>query len=139
MFFYSFGELLSVMGGTIFQLLVPFIALVIFIKKKDYFSISFSLFWLGTNMFNIARYLSDATNQFLPLLHLGTGEPIHDWNYLLSRFGQLENTLIISDFVYTLGYICIFVAIVTGIHVSFREYKSSKIKCIDGLHNNTHT
>jgi hypothetical protein len=117
-FFGYFGETIGVMGGTLFQILIPIFTVFVFIKQNDYFSISFSLFWIGTNMFNIARYVGDAQVQLLPLVHMGSGDPIHDWYYLLSHFGLLQQSAAIANAVYAAGYTLLLCAIGIGIYFS---------------------
>lgn len=111
-----FGITIGFAGGTIFQVMLPICSFFIFLKQKDYFAISFSSMWLGTNMFNIARYIADAESQILPLISMGTGEPIHDWNYLLGHFGLLQNTMEIANGVYALGYVLLGGAVFMGIY-----------------------
>ena len=88
--FGPFGMLLGIAGGTLLQLAAPIAAGVVFLRQRDWFAITVALAWLGTNGFEIATYAADARSQALPLLGLGAGEPIHDWNFLLGRLGLLH-------------------------------------------------
>ena len=98
--FIFFGQMMSMLGGTIFQLLIPVSISLYFLLRKDYFSFAFTLFWIGDNLFNISTYIKDARAMNLPLLVTGS---IHDWNWLLSEWGLLELDQTIGGFVYRLG------------------------------------
>ena len=97
--FSPFGVVTSFLGGTIFQLLVPLLCLIHFIWKKSNYGISFCLFWIGDNIINVGRYIVDARSMQLPLF----GGGIHDWNWLLGRWGLLHLDIQIGNFVHQLG------------------------------------
>jgi len=88
--FSVFGELLEVGGGSIMQLAIPVIVMLLFLRQREYFGISVALSWLAMSLSNLATYIGDARSQDLPLVSLGSGDPIHDWHYLLARSGLLE-------------------------------------------------
>ncbi len=56
------------------------------------FAVAISIGWLGTNLFEVATYASDAVTMSLPLVTPGGGHPIHDWNYVLGDLGWLRHT-----------------------------------------------
>ncbi len=89
--FSPFGQFLAIAGGTLLQCAAPIIAGVLFWRQRDYFAIAFALCWLGTNFFAIAPYAADAIVQELPLVSVGSGEPIHDWGYMLGRLGWMHH------------------------------------------------
>ncbi len=125
--FAPFGELLHVLGGTIAQVLAPIIsALVLIINQEDLFGAAFCLAWLSTNLFNVATYIADARTTSLPLVGLGSGPIIHDWNYLLSKFGLLSYNHLIAGIVRFFGYLSLlgFIAIASWILLS--AFMSSK-------------
>ncbi|MEO7455418.1 MAG: hypothetical protein ABIY52_04100 [Gemmatimonadaceae bacterium] len=85
--FSPFGEFIQFAGGTIFQLLMPALFVVYFLRRKDAHSASVALWWVGQNCGHIAVYAADARAQELPLV--GGGE--HDWFYMLSATGSLAH------------------------------------------------
>lgn len=97
--FSPFGEFVSLLGGTILQLLTPILFLIYFLLKTDYLGISFSIFWVGENLINVSYYISDAQVQVLPLV----GGGIHDWNNILSDLGILQYTNTLGIVVFYLG------------------------------------
>ncbi len=101
------GETIGILGGTLMQLIVPSLFLIYYLKRTDFFSSSFCIFWIGDNFINISRYIRDARSMALPLV--GGGE--HDWNILLTKWGLLENDIQIGNFFYGLGTILLIVSI----------------------------
>jgi len=89
--FAPFGDFLCAAGGSLLQCLAPVAAALVFLRQRDYFAIAFALGWLGTNLYGVAVYVADARSRALPLLGLGSGEPQHDWNFLLGRLGLLRS------------------------------------------------
>ena len=81
---------LTSLGGTLTQLAAPILAAVVFLRQPDFYGIGFCGFWLGTNLYGVAAYVSDARAMMLPLVGVGSGEPEHDWHYMLSTLGLLN-------------------------------------------------
>lgn len=86
------GEVITALGGTLFQLIVPLAFVVYFWRRGDRHAASIPLWWVGQNCWNIARYVADARAMELPLV--GGGE--HDWNFLLSAWGVLPRDIVIA-------------------------------------------
>ncbi len=99
--FMFFGETMSFLGGTIGQLMWPFILIIYFMRRKEYLSASFCLFWFGENFLNISKYVADSRLMALPLV----GGGIHDWNTLLGKWHILHYDRAIARVVFFLGVI----------------------------------
>jgi len=84
------GEFASVLGGSLTQCLVPVIAMLMFLRQRDTFAIAFAFCWLGNSLCNVGTYAADALVQQLDLVSPTSGDPIHDWNYILTRWGLLN-------------------------------------------------
>lgn len=82
------GRWVSIAGGSAAQIAVPIAAGAILSRQRDYFGISVAGAWLSASLFGLAAYIGDARAQELPLVAL-VPEPIHDWNWMLSRLGIL--------------------------------------------------
>lgn len=94
-FFRPFGRLIMSLGGTLGQLLMPVICMIVFlIKTRDTFAASFCLWWLGQNFMDIAPYIDDARRLTMPLLGGNTGQTspygFHDWEFILTETGLLR-------------------------------------------------
>ena len=116
-----FGEFIMVIGGTIGQLFVPAAFSIYFYLRRDFFSSSVTCFWTGQNFINISVYVKDAQAMNLPLVSIGGGDPIHDWNYILSKLSLLKFDQIIGSMVYSLGLIIMVAALVWGFFNSQKE------------------
>ncbi len=104
------GETLTLLGGTLFQLLVPIAFTVALWRQGDRHGATVPLWWLGQNCWNIAVYVKDARAQELPLV--GGGE--HDWAILLAEFDSLDRDQAIGGGVFLVGAVLYLVAIVYG-------------------------
>lgn len=118
--FRLFGETLGIWGGTLMQCLIPITVLGAFIYKKDCFGISYSVFWLGENLVNISKYISDAQIQALPLL--GGDNVIHDWNWLLTRYHLLQSDITIGNNVFIAAKFLIILSIAAMICISLNKF-----------------
>ena len=104
------GETLTVLGGTLMQLLVPLAFAVALWRQGDRHGATVPLWWLGQNCWNISVYIKDARAQELPLV--GGGE--HDWAQLLGQAGWLERDQAIGGAVYFLGFVLYVAAVALG-------------------------
>lgn len=103
--FRMLGEFMMVAGGTIFQLLVPFLLASYFILHRQAQGVAFCLFFMFEQLLPTATYMADARAQELPLLSIGGGEDvIHDWNYLFGKLGLLDHDIQIAGFVRFVGW-----------------------------------
>jgi len=57
-------------------------------RQRDWFGITVAAAWLASSLFGLAAYVGDARAMELPLVGL-VSDPIHDWNWMLSRLGIL--------------------------------------------------
>jgi hypothetical protein len=127
-FFKPFGRFMTSLGGTLGQLLMPLICLVVFIAKtRDTFAASFSLWWLGLNFMDIAPYINDARAGALPLLGGNTGHTspygFHDWEFILNESGFLKYDHVLANFSYTVGTVLTIAAFLWGAYILFKQYQ----------------
>lgn len=76
---------LTILGGSINQLLIPFIVLVTFFYKRDTAGTVFALFWFFGNFLDVGIYMADGRYLDLPLIG-GLGMEAHDWRNIFNRF-----------------------------------------------------
>ncbi|HEX8127721.1 MAG TPA: hypothetical protein VF527_01240 [Pyrinomonadaceae bacterium] len=107
--FMPFGELLTVAGGSLFQVIVPAVFVAYFYRRGQVYSAALVLFWVGESLLNVSVYAGDALELQLPLL--GGEESIHDWNHLLSMTGLLPSTYKIAALIRIAGTLAICAAI----------------------------
>ena len=101
--FAPFGELVQMMGGTLFQLIVPSVFVGYFVLRKDRHAASCVLWWVAQNCWNVSVYARDARAQELPLV--GGGE--HDWAFLLATWNVLARDQAIARDVRFVGWLLV--------------------------------
>ena len=104
------GETLTLLGGTLMQLIVPAAFVVALWRAGDRQGATVPLWWLGQNCWNISVYVRDARTQALPLV--GGGE--HDWALLLDQWGWLERDQALGGAIYLLGVLLYLTAVIGG-------------------------
>jgi hypothetical protein len=104
------GETLTILGGTLFQVIVPAVFVIALWRAGDRHGATVPLWWLAQNCWNISVYIKDARTQALPLV--GGGE--HDWAILLEGAGWLERDQTLGGIVYAAGVVLYAIALVLG-------------------------
>jgi hypothetical protein len=83
--FSPFGYTMTILGGTLAELIVPLACFVYFFFKRETAGAAFCAFWFFENFLYIGTYMADARAEALPLV--GSGD--HDWNILFGQWGLL--------------------------------------------------
>ena len=126
--FMPFGWFMTKLGGTLGQLLMPLVVMLVFlIKSKNPFGAAVGLWWLGQNFIDCAPYIDDALDQKLILLGGVTGADrpgYHDWNSMLIDIGKLESHREIATTFDTIGVMLIMAAIAWAGYLIFKQYKN---------------
>ena len=117
--FRPFGAFITSLGGTLGQLLMPLICMVVLLFKTcDPFGASVALWWLGENFLDIAPYINDARAGQLPLLggNFGYSAPygFHDWQYLLTESGLLHYDHVLANVAFATGSVIMLLALLWG-------------------------
>jgi hypothetical protein len=119
------GRLIMSFGGTLGQLLIPFIIAVAFLFKRNPFGATVGLWWLGQSLMDIAPYIADARAQRLILLGGVTGrdapQGYHDWNYILGELGLLNFDHALAWMAHAFGVLAITGAFLWGAVVLVRQ------------------
>ena len=87
--FVPFGRFMSVLGGSLMQVLVPLIAVAAFVRQDEPFGAAICAWWAGQNLVDLAPYIADARALQLVLLGGHTGAEVegHDWEFILLQLG----------------------------------------------------
>jgi hypothetical protein len=111
---FSFGgQILTLMGGGIMQVLMPCLIFGHFLYRSDYLGSTAILFWIGENLLDVSYYVGDARTMELQLI--GCEEPPcenHDWHQILSSLGMLQWDTFISRILYGLGSVLMVAALI---------------------------
>lgn len=86
--FIPFGTFMTILGGSLLQLLVPLVLACAFaFKYRNAFGAAVCTWWLGQSLVDLAPYIYDAREQKLMLLGGFTGKEmpgVHDWGNILN-------------------------------------------------------
>lgn len=108
---------ISVLGGTLGQLLVPVMVMYAFVVRMNPFGGSVGLWWLGQSFMDVAIYANDARSGQLPLLGGVTGsevEDYHDWEVMLGTLGWLRHDHLIAGLLYACGALLMLLVLAWG-------------------------
>lgn len=112
--FMPFGRFMAILGGSLFQIILPLIFLVAFSwQQRDNFAASIMLWWCGQNFIDVAPYIKDAPYRSLPLI-MGMGEEAHDWGNLLTMTNSLDSATAFANTSFFIGSCLIIGALVWG-------------------------
>lgn len=114
---------LTILGGSLYEVLLPAMILAFFIFNRMIKSIQFGFYLLGSAWMSVAFYAADGGSRQLPLI-AGLGESAHDWGNLLTRWNLTEYD---SHFGFTFAAIaalCYLLALISPILFRERIYKN---------------
>ncbi len=115
--FRLFGRFVEFLGGSLLQVIIPVAAVIVFGKSNPKYY-PFTLYWTGQSLINVSIYIGDAPFMKLHLISKGA---IHDWRWLLSNAGMMENAGDIAWTVNAAGLITCLGGIIVGIYIIFRD------------------
>lgn len=116
-----FGQFIGVAGGTLGQLFVPAAFTVYFFLQQAKYSSAVTLFWLGQSLVNVSVYAKDARTMELPLVSIGGGDVIHDWHWLLSKFGLLARDQLVGNCILAVGIAVMLAGVTAAFHASLQK------------------
>lgn len=119
-------DFLTVLGGTLAQVAAPVVSALLFFRQPDYFAVVFCGSWLATNLYNVATYMADARELDLPLVNVGGGEGDHDWNYMLSAFGLLNQDTRLAALVGIVAFLVAWSSIAAGGWLLLRLFTANR-------------
>jgi hypothetical protein len=101
-----FGDFMHVLGGSLLQVLMPFLwFLAARFKGRDAFAGALCLWLMGHSLLDVAPYINDARALQLVLLGGSTGQEVegHDWEYLLTQLGWMRYDVYLAHYVLLAG------------------------------------
>jgi hypothetical protein len=118
--FMPFGRFMTILGGSLNQILIPAIISGYFFFKGQKYSGAVTLFWVGENFWDVSVYASDGRDAVLPLLGGGDTDS-HDWLNLLSMMGLTNHAQLVGSLIYGVGTLIYIGAIGLTIYFSQRQ------------------
>lgn len=122
--FAPLGFFMGMLGGSLFQCLIPLVCVIYFFRRREAMGAAAAGMWFGENFLDVAIYIADARIMALQMVGGGT---IHDWNWLLSRTGLLDQCLTLAWLAHALGWIIMLIsaglyAMFCASHTGLRDY-----------------
>ena len=121
LFFRIFGMWMHVIGGSVFQVLLP-AALLVVTARQNLHQIGLPGFWVGESMVNVSVYIRDAPHRQLKLIAKGL---IHDWNWLLAD--HLEAAEPLADIVFGIGILICIASVGAGIFFLVKGFREERV------------
>ena len=110
--FMPFGEFMMVLGGSLFQLMVPAFFVGYFAYRRDWYAAAFASLYLAASFADVSVYIADARAGELPLL--GGERSNHDWTFLLIELGRLDQDTTIGWYVMRIGGLIFWAGLLVG-------------------------
>jgi len=125
--FIPFGEFMTVLGGSLFQVLMPLICAGTFLlKNRDPFGTSVGVWWAAQSLMDVSPYINDARDLELVLLGGVTGKDVddyHDWERILRWLNLLPYDHHIAAWAKGLGNVSMILALIWGAYVLVLQYR----------------
>jgi hypothetical protein len=124
--FMPFGRFMTILGGSLGQILMPIICLGTFlVKTLDPFGAAVALWWTAESMMDIAPYINDARALDLMLIGGVTGKETdgHDWNNILTMLDLLEWDHRLAHFTYNVGILLMLASFLWGGALLLHHYR----------------
>ena len=126
--FRPFGWFMTILGGSLAQLLMPAMLIGLFVfKYHNPFAAAVCTWWLGQSSMDLAPYIDDAMDQKMVLLGGRTGADApgnHDWANILGEYNVLEKHRYFADIADTSGKFLILLAIIWGGILLYRQFQN---------------
>lgn len=102
---------LAIIGGTLMQLLIPFLILASAYWNGQQWLMQFSLFMLGFSWLDTAAYCADAKFQDLPLIG-NLPKTAHDFTNMLNALDLLDYYREIAWLFFSIGLLCLLFSLI---------------------------
>ena len=123
--FMPFGEFMTILGGSLFQVLFPLIiAGALLWTNRDACGAAIGCWWASVSLIDVSPYIYDAKEPQLVLLGGHTGEDgPHDWIYLLDEFGKVDRSQVYGAWVHHLGTALMLLSLTAAAAALWRWHK----------------
>jgi len=126
--FSPFGYFMTKLGGTLAQILMPLIVMLVFlIQQQNTFAASVGMWWMAQNFMDCAPYINDALHQDMVLLGGVTGQDrpgYHDWNSILGELNILEKYHEVATLFDNLGVAVMLLSLIWGGIILYRQFQN---------------
>ena len=127
--FMPFGRFMTVLGGSLFQVLLPLVLMASFIfgfggSQRDNFAASLMLWWAAVSIIDVAPYIWDAYDPKMLLLGGKTGAESdgHDWQNILGDLGLIRRAHLLAGIAHALGLLVMMAAYAWGAMLLYLQF-----------------
>jgi hypothetical protein len=128
--FIPFGRFMTVLGGSLLQVLLPLILMASFVfgfggSRRDNFAASLMLWWAAAAIIDVAPYIWDAFDPKMMLLDGKTGAESdgHDWQNILGDLGLIRRAHLIAGIAHKLGLLVMLAAWAWGAALLYLQFQ----------------
>lgn len=125
-FFMFFGRFLHLLGGSLFQIMLPAGLCGYFWFTRQRFASAIALWWVGQNFLDVSIYIRDARERLLPLL--GGEGGLHDWHFILLDLRLLTRDDQVANGAFAIGILIYIAAIALGVFFAQRQSEEKPAK-----------
>jgi hypothetical protein len=129
--FIPFGRFMTVLGGSLFQVLLPLVLMASFMfgfggSRRDGFAASLMLWWAAMAVIDVAPYIWDAFDPKMMLLGGKTGAESdgHDWQNILGDLGLIRKAHAIAGVAHLLGLAVMLAAYAWGAALLYLQFRN---------------
>jgi len=127
--FSPFGDLMTALGGSLAQVLVPIVCMIAFLTTSpNLFGAAVTAWWAGENLLDVALYIDDARSLSLVLIGGHTGAEVegHDWERILTLTGSLHRDHQLAGIVQAVGIVTMIAALLWGSFLTIAAFAQSR-------------
>jgi hypothetical protein len=118
-FFSVFGRTISILGGSLMQILVPAVWYSVALRERSSLSHA-AMFFTGVSIVDVSIYVKDADVLQLPLIG-GLSIAHHDWRNLLREWEMLGSAFVLGELLFWIGMGIAAAGIVLGVMHTVRH------------------
>lgn len=122
-----FGRTMNILGGSLYEVLLPMVILGYLIYKGNVYSSQIMAYITGSAWMSVAFYAADGANRQLPLIG-NLGKESHDWFNLLYGWGMLDKALSFGIMFAVIGVLFFVLALILPRFMRKYDYVSLDLK-----------
>jgi hypothetical protein len=118
------GRFMMILGGSLFQILLPFgICIAFIVMRRDNFGAAIGFWWASVSLVDVSPYIYDALHPQITLIDGSTGDEsgIHDWINILTALHKLDHAQTYGTLAHFFGGVCMFLALVWAAIILLRQ------------------
>ncbi len=118
------GRFMMILGGSLFQILLPFgICVAFIVMRRDNFGAAACFWWANVSLVDVSPYIYDALHPQLTLIDGSTGDEsgIHDWINILTALNKLGHAQLYGALAHFLGSALMMASLLWGLVILLRQ------------------